>query len=277
MEKNNNYDKYTFLMSVYYKDNPEWLEESINSMLDQTVQPDEVLILKDGKLTKELEEVLNKYKENQIIKVIGFEKNRGLGPVLADGVKLAKNELIARMDSDDICDKERCEKQLKRFQENEKIDIVGGIVTEFVNSIENIVSIKGVPENDFQIYKYAKIRNPFNHPTVMYKKQKVIEAGNYQDNFRYEDYDLWIRMLMKGMKGYNIQENLVYMRVGDNFYNRRGGMKYLKTILKFRKEQYNRGFYNRREYIKSIIPHIIVSLIPNSIRKIVYIKVLRIT
>lgn len=269
------YNKYTFLMSVYYKDEPKWLEESINSMLEQTVLPDEILILKDGKLPKELEEVLEKYKNNKIIKIIGFEKNRGLGPVLADGVKLAKNELIARMDSDDISDKQRCEKQLEKFNQDNELDIVGGNVIEFIDSIDNVISIKIVPKDNLQIYQYSKKRNPFNHPTVMYKKKKVIEAGNYKDNLRYEDYDLWIRMLMKGMKGYNIQENLVYMRVGDDFYNRRGGIKYLKTILHFRKKQYERGFYTKSEYIKSIIPHIIISIIPNNIRKIVYKKMLR--
>ena len=157
--------EYSVLMTVYGKDNPEYFRKALMSMVKQTKKPDEIVLVKDGPVTDELQSVIDKIDEKNpnLIVQVPLPKNKGLGLALNEGIKVCKNELLARMDSDDICDKERCEKQLKRFQENEKIDIVGGIVTEFVNSIENIVSIKGVPENDFQTILYFQTDSEFAH------------------------------------------------------------------------------------------------------------------
>lgn len=270
-------EKYTVLMSVYYKDNPKWLEESINSMINQTIKPDEILLLQDGPLTKELEDKIKKIKKNKMIRVIPFEKNRGLGPVLEDGVKLAKNNLIARMDSDDISEKNRCELQLKKFAENENLAIVGGAVSEFLDDdINNIVSMKNMPEKNKDIHKYAHKRNPFAHPTVMFKKDKVLEAGNYKKCDFFEDYDLWSRMIEKKFECYNIQKKLVNMRVSRDFYDRRGGIQYLKKILKFKYTLYKeRKFYSLKEFIISAGGHSIVCLMPRKIRYNIYTNFLR--
>ena len=268
--------KYTVLMSVYIKDNPEWVEASINSMLNQTVKPDEILILKDGKLNDDLEETLKKFKSYKDIKIVGFEINRGLGPVLADGVRLAKNELIARMDADDISERDRCEIQLKKFEEDSNIDIIGGAVSEFIgNDIKNVVSNRNMPENNIDIYKYAHKRNPFAHPTVMFKKESVLKAGNYRECELCEDYDLWCRMLINNCKGYNVPKTLVNMRVNEDFYKRRGGIKYLNKMLKFKYSLYKIKFYSLMDLIISISVHIVVALIPSKIRVIIYNRFLR--
>lgn len=270
-------EKYTVLMSVYFKELPNRLEESINSMLEQSISPDEILLLEDGPLTKELYETIEKYKNNKIIKVVSFEKNRGLGPVLADGVVLARNKLVARMDTDDISEKDRCEKQLKIFEKNPELAIVGGGVREFLNDdITDVVSKRNMPETYEEIYKYAHTRSPFAHPTVMFNKEKIIEAGNYRKCDLFEDYDLWVRILQKEFKCYNIQEKLVNMRVSKEFYARRGGWSYLKKIIKFKYDFYkNKKFYSLKDFIVSTSAHTVVCLLPGKLRYKVYIKLLR--
>lgn len=269
--------KYSILMSVYYKENPEWLKISIDSMLNQTIKANEFIIVEDGKLTEKLDEVIEYYKEkySNLFKIIKLEKNMGLGPALEIGVNACTNEWIARMDSDDYSVPDRCEKQINKILEDKELDIVGSSIAEFENSIENIISYRNLPETNEEIYKYAKRRNPFGHPSVMLKKSKVLEAGNYRSYYLCEDYDMWVRMLECNAKCYNFQEILVYMRISKDFYARRGGLKYLKSILKFKKELRNKKFYSYKDYIISSGSHVIVCILPNSIRDFVYRKLLR--
>lgn len=270
-------DNYSVLMGVYYKENPKWLKQSIQSMLSQTIVTNDFVIIKDGKLTKELDEIISEYCKQypDIFNIVELAKNQGLGPALAIGIKECKNELIARMDSDDISIKDRCEKQLNFFKENPDMDIVGSNIAEFIENIDNIQAYRILPEHDNEIKQYAKRRNPFGHPSIMFKKSKVLEAGNYRSYYLCEDYDMWIRMIQKDAHCYNIQEILVYMRIGEDFYKRRGGIKYLKSILKFKKEQYKNGFYSKKDYIISSGSHIFMCLMPNNIREILYKKILR--
>lgn len=269
--------QYSVLMSVYYKENPKWLNESIDSIMKQNILTNDFVIVKDGKLTKELDEVISEYCEKypDIFHIVELEENQGLGPALAIGIKHCKNELIARMDSDDISVKDRCEKQLNKFQEDKKLDIIGSNIAEFIDNIENVQAYRMLPESDIAIKKYAKRRNPFGHPSIMFKKSKVLEAGNYRSCYLCEDYDMWIRMIENNANCYNFQEVLVYMRIGKEFYKRRGGIKYLKSILKFKKEQYNKGFFTRKDYILTAGTSFIICLAPNFLRELFYKKILR--
>ena len=270
-------DNYSVLMSVYDKEKPEWLKQSIQSMLDQTIVTNDFVIVKDGKLTNKLDEIISEYSKKypDLFNIVELEENQGLGPALAIGIIECKNELIARMDSDDISIQNRCEKQLKIFKENPNMDIVGSNIAEFIDNIDNIQAYRILPEQDNEIKKYARRRNPFGHPSIMFKKSKVLEAGNYRSYYLCEDYDMWIRMIQKNAHCYNIQKILVYMRIGEDFYRRRGGIKYLKSILKFKKEQYRNGFYSKKDYIISSGSHIFMCLMPNCIREFFYKKLLR--
>lgn len=269
--------KYSVLMSVYEKENPKYFEESIQSMVDQTIAPDEFVIVKDGKITNELEEVIKKFtsKTSNLFKIIDLKENVGLGPALAIGVENCKNEYIARMDSDDISIPTRIEKQLKKLEEDPELDIIGSSVGEFIESIDNVISYRELPEKNKEIQDFSKKRNPFAHPSVLLRKQKVLEAGNYREYYLCEDYDLWNRMIAKGAKCYNIQEHLVFMRISKDFFKRRGGVKYLKSILKFKVEQYKNGYYSISNLIISGGAHTIVCILPNSIREFIYLKLLR--
>lgn len=269
--------KYSVLMSVYYKENPKWLDYAIKSMLNQTISPDEFVLIEDGPLTKELDDVVNKYvtKYKDLFNVIKIPKNGGLGPALRLGIEKCKNEFIARMDSDDYSLPTRIEKQFEIFEKDKSLGLVGTNVEEFEGNIENVNCSVILPETHDEIYKFSKKRCPFRHPSILYKKSEVLKAGNYREFYLCEDYDLWVRMLRADCKCYNIQEPLVYMRVGSDFYKRRGGWKYMKTILKFKNEQLKVGYYSMFDYLRTTIPHIIVCLLPNNIRDYIYTNLLR--
>lgn len=269
--------KYSVLMSVYYKEKPEWLEYSIDSMLKQTIFPDEFVIVKDGPLTPELEKVINDFekKHPKLFNIITIEKNGGLGPALQRGILECKNEFIARMDSDDYSKPNRIEKEFAIFEKHPELGLVGTNVEEFEGDISNVNCHVILPEKHEDIYKFSKKRCPFRHPTLLYKKSAVLKAGNYREYYLCEDYDLYVRLLRSGCKCYNIQEPLVYMRIGADFYKRRGGIKYMKTILKFKNEQLKKGYFSLFDYIKTTVPHIIVCLMPNSLRDYVYRNFLR--
>lgn len=269
--------KYSVLMSVYYKEKPEWLSYSIDSMLDQTVKCDEFVLVEDGPLTEELEAVIEKYKSEykNLFKIIKLKENVGLGPALKIGIENCKNEFIARMDSDDYSMPNRIEKQFEQFEKDSSLGLVGTNVEEFEGTLENVNCSVVLPETHDAIYKFSKKRCPFRHPTLLYKKSSVMSAGNYREFYLCEDYDLYVRMLRDGCKCYNIQKPLVYMRVGQDFYKRRGGWKYMKTILKFKNEQLKIGYFSLFDYLRSTIPHIIVCLVPNSSRDFIYRNLLR--
>ena len=273
----NKYQNYSVLMSVYFKERPKFLKTSIESMMNQTVLTDDFVLMCDGPLTPELDAVIdemqNKY--GNVLHVIRFKKNGGLGHALQVGVQSCKNDLIARMDSDDIAYLDRCERQMAIFNDHPEVSICSGIVEEF-SIIPDIVDAKRVPpETNEEIVEFAKRRNPFNHPCVMYKKEAVEKVGSYQDFRMMEDYYLWLRMLMAGYQGYNIQEPLLHMRAGEDMYKRRAGWKYAKTQVKLFQYMKEKGFIDKKQYIKSCVIRSGSSLAPNWLRKFMFEKVLR--
>lgn len=268
--------KYSVLMSVYYKENPIYFRESIESVLNQTVRPDEFVIVCDGPLTEKLDEVIAEYskREPNLFNIVRLSENVGLGMALNKGILECHNEIIARMDSDDISYKDRMERQLY-VMENKKADIVSGTVNEFSDSIDNIISSRSLPETNEEIRKFARRRNPFNHPAIMYRKESVLKAGNYQRFDLFEDYYLWIRMLKSGSIGYNIKEPLLFMRAGEGMYMRRGGLKYASLLIKFKSYLLTSGYSNIIDFVVSTGVHIVIALLPTGLRKKFYERVLR--
>ncbi len=265
-----NYPPYSVLMSVYFKEKPDFLKQAIDSMLNQTVKPDEIILVEDGPLTDELYEVLNRYTANynNIFHRVVNETNLGLGKALNRGLEFCRNELIARMDTDDISIQTRCERQLMIFAENQNIDIVGSSIAEFINSEKEIISVRKVPETHNEICLFLKKRCPFNHMSVMFKKSAVLNAGGYLDWHFNEDYYLWIRMYLKGCKFANINENLVYVRVGEEMYARRGGKEYYKSEKNLFKFMYKHKIISWISYQKSKMVRFIVQvMMTNKIRQ----------
>lgn len=270
-----NYTEYSVLMSVYDKEKPEYLTVSIESILHQTFLPKEFIIVEDGKLNSDLEEVICTYEHNykSMIKIIRLEKNFGLGHALNVGVNACTTDVVARMDSDDYSTPDRCYTQMKKI--NEGYDIVGCNVAEFQNDIKNLVTYKIMPEDNDSIYKFSKLRNPFNHPTVMFKKKSIINIGNYKSGFRSEDYDLWLRAIYFKLNCYNIQEYLVYMRVSNEFYNRRSGRKNFAEHRNLMKTVLERRQITKEEYFINCSATFIKCFCPTFLRKLLYKKFLR--
>ncbi len=276
MSNPNNYN-YSVLMSVYYKEKAEYLMESMESMLQQTYPTNDFVLVCDGPLGDDLNRVIEQMKERfgNILQVIRLQKNVGLGNALNYGMKYCKNDLIARMDSDDISRSDRCENQLAVFKKFPDISIISGTVEEF-SMTSNIVDAKRIlPQQHDEIIKFAQKRNPFNHPCVMYKKKEVEAVGGYQDFYLLEDYYLWIRMLQNGSKGYNIQEPLLWMRAGQDMYKRRSGWKYAKSQIRLFHYMNQKYFISKKQQIQISIVRVISSMMPNIIRKILFETLLR--
>lgn len=266
---------YSVLMSVYYKENPKYFKESIESILSQSVSTNDFVIVCDGPLTEELTAVLGEYKDNSIINIVKLPQNQGLAKALAEGLKHCKYELVARMDSDDIAEPFRCEEQLLAF-ETEDLDVVGSNVVEFIDNPENIRTERCLPETYDDIREYSKKRNPMNHPSVMFKKSSVLACGSYQEFHLYEDYQLWVNMIMNGYKFKNIQKPLVKMRTTKDLYMRRGGIKYFMSGYKFQTYMYRCGHISFVRYLENLTERLVVhALMPNCIRQWFYLKVLR--
>ena len=232
--------KYSVLMSVYHKEKPEYLKQAIESIQAQTLQTDDFVLVCDGPLNDALDKVIATKQQEMgtTLNVVRLAKNGGLGKALNEGIKHCKNELVARMDSDDIAYPNRCEKQVAIFNVHPEVSVCSGIVEEFTTDPNTIDARRVPPETNAEIVEFAKKRNSFNHPCVMYKKFAVEAVGSYQDFYLLEDYYLWLRMLMAGCQGYNIQEPLLHMRAGSDMYLRRAGWKYAKTqaeLFKFMK------------------------------------------
>ena len=275
--KKNDYENYSVLMSVYKKEKAEYLKTSIKSMMNQSVPTNDFVLICDGSLTQELNEVINDAQRQygEKIRVVRFEKNGGLGHALQVGVKECKNAIIARMDSDDISNPYRCEKELEVLMNHPEISIVGSVIEEFSTTPDIVDAKRVVPETNDEIISFSKTRNPFNHPSVMYRKEAVLKAGNYS-NVRYmQDYYLWIDMLIAGMKGYNIQESLVWMRADSNLFKRRSGKIYVQIQIELFKKMYDAGYITKVEYLKSVFIRVCSALAPNKIRQFMFKKILR--
>ncbi|MFX3661702.1 MAG: glycosyltransferase [Ectobacillus sp.] len=269
--------KYSVLMSLYIKEKPEYLKQSIDSMLNQTLRPDEIVIVKDGPLTDELEEVLRGYSEKypELFNIIVSEKNIGLGLALNLGLNNCRNELVARMDTDDISLPERCEKQLKAFEEDNNLTIVGTMVDEFYNNPNKIVSSRIVPITHNEIYQFAKRRSPFNHPTVMYKKSKVLECGGYSNLRRNQDVDLFGRMLFMGFKAANIDESLLLFRSNNDLSKRRRSWENTKSYIATIHKLWKLGYSEFGDYMVVGLGQMVMFLCPLKVQNWLYKKFLR--
>ena len=237
-------EEYSILSSVYQGENPEYLRQSMESMVNQTVKSNDYVIVEDGPLTDRLRAVLNEYQAKyDYIHLIRIPENRGLGNALRVGLKQCKNSLVARMDTDDVSMPDRMELQLKFFEDDNSLDICGSYMYEFHKNIWDRDRLKKMPVTHEEIYKCGKRKNPFNHSTVMFRKETVMGMGSYNPKRkRGQDFDLFTRMLIKGARGYNVPEPLVYYRVSDDQYERRVSHESTRMILGIEKRNYQAGY-----------------------------------
>lgn len=230
-------------MSLYSKEKVDYLIESLESILKQTLLPDEIILVIDGPITEELQKVVKKYEDDysDILKTIPLEENIGLGKALDVGLAKCSNELVARMDTDDISLPTRCEKQVEKFESDTNLAIVGTMIDEFYDEPSNIVSSRIVPTDHEEIEKFMKRRSPFNHPAVMFKKSAVIHSGGYGKLRRKQDLDLFSRMINSGYKAANLDESLVLFRSNEDNFKRRKSWSYCKSYIVAQYAIYKRG------------------------------------
>lgn len=270
--KNKSYPPFSVLMSVYKNEKAQYLDASLKSIEDQSIIPNEIVLVEDGPLTKELYEIIDTHriKFGEVFKVVVLNKNQGLGNALRIGTKYISTNWIARMDTDDIAVPNRFELQLREIEKNPQLAVIGGQVDEFEGSIDNIVGKRTVPCSQVDIYKFIKWRSPFNHPTVMINKTMLEKVGGYENKGKLEDYFLWTKIIAKGYAVRNLPQVLVHMRVDSGMYNRRGEFKNLKPIIELRSFLYKNGLVTLTErYIGNTIM-IMNIIIPSKLRKIIY-------
>ena len=264
-------------MTVYKTEKNSVLNRSLKSCWEgQALRPNEIVIVKDGPLNCELDEIINYWKRKlgSQLNVIAIEENVGLGEALCIGIKECKYELVARMDTDDISMKNRFQSQINEFYKDCNLDCVGSVIEEFDEDPSKITGIRYVPENNDDIYKYSKRRNPMNHPSVMYKKSSVLKAGGPKNFTGFDDYYLWVRMMKQNFIFKNIQEPLLKMNAGKNQSKRRGGVLYFIKEVNFFYQIFLLKHINFFEMLINILIRLSARILPSSIRYYYY-KVLR--
>jgi len=268
-------NKFSVLMSVYQLESPAFLTQCLESLVVQTLPPNEVLIVEDGPIGNALQGVISRFRNLLPITTVRLAVNLGLGPALRAGVEQCRFGLIARMDSDDVCAPQRFERQMQHLADHPEIDVLGASISEFDSDPGCCIADRCLPESQDAIRLLAKGRNPVNHVTVLFRKAAVLSAGNYRSFGGFEDYDLWVRMLMAGARFHNMNEPLVLVRCGNGMVARRGGLAYLRREIALFRHFHKIGFLNAAEFVRALLPRVPIRLLPVSARAQFYKAALR--
>lgn len=268
--------EYSVLMAVYHGDTPAWYEEAVESMANQSLPPREIVIVEDGRLTDALYAAGKRCmaRHPELIRIVAQEQSQGLAAAMRYGVQKCRCEWIARMDADDISEPTRCEEEL-RMAAAEQADIVGCDCEEFFDSIQNPAAKRLFPATHDELVRFSRRRTPFCHPAVMMKKTAVLESGNYRDVYLHEDYDLFVRMLAHGCRSCSVKKILFHVRIGREFYGRRGGVQYVKTLLGYNVQLLRSGWMRPSDFIMRSCGNILVGLAPVPLRAWFYRRLLR--
>ncbi|PHM39566.1 putative UDP-galactose--lipooligosaccharide galactosyltransferase [Xenorhabdus mauleonii] len=264
------HNNFSVLMSLYDKEKPIYLHQCLESLYQQTLQPDEIVIIFDGSINVELEAVISKWKSILPLKIFKTEKNMGLGYSLNFGLLQCKHNLIARMDTDDICFPDRFEKQIAYMCKMPEISILGSNVIEYDETMSNIITKKTLALSHNDIIKFIKKRNPFNHMSVILRKDIIMKSGNYQHHIFMEDYNLWIRVISLGYKVENLSDRLLKVRTGNAMIKKRRGISYIKSELKLAKLKVEKNIDSFFPALLTFILRSIIRILPTSLLSKVY-------
>jgi len=263
---------FSVLLSVYHKENPEYLDKAILSLINQTITATEIVIVKDGPLGPNLNKIIQSYLESYptLFKVINLTENKGLGDALNEGLKNCTYEWIARMDSDDICVPDRFELQTTFLSEHPDVVVSGGYIEEFNTVPGDLNRVKKVPLSFEDVKRFSKNRNPINHPSVMFRKSIIIELGSYEKMLFFEDYYLWLKVLHKNHKIVNLNKILLYFRIGNNMIGRRHGYTYAIHELNFVINSNKNKFLSIKESVYFALIRFPLRIIPRGLLNIIY-------
>ncbi len=233
---------FSVLISIYYKEKPEHFNACMKSIWDfQTLKPSEIIMVEDGPLTPELDQVIAQWQEKigTSLKITKLAENVGTGKAKNIGLQQCSHEIVCIVDTDDISVSDRFEKQIKIFAKDPELVILGGQITEFIDDISSPSGMRKVPEHYGELVRFALKQSPFNNMTISYRKSKIMEVGGYQHHLWMEDYNLFLRVVAKGYKIQNLPDVLVYARIDNGMHARRKGYEYIKSekqLLKLKKE-----------------------------------------
>lgn len=275
----NNNNPFSVLISVYKNDKSEDFKTALASVTTmQTLKPSEVVLVVDGPVPDGINNVISDVEiaNPGLFHVVRFEQNQGLGIALQKGLEVASNEIVMRMDSDDIAVPERFEKQLAFMIENPEVAVCGGQIAEFIDSVDNVVGNRTVPCGNDEIYRYMKSRCAFNHMTVVLRRSMILGAGNYQPLFWNEDFYLWVRLMVARCKFANLPDTLVNVRVGKEMYQRRGGRRYFKSEFFIQDLMRQNGIISWSRFCFNVLARWCIQVaMPNWLRGFVFQKLFR--
>lgn len=267
---------FSVLICVYKNDNSKYFKEALDSIYNQSLKPSEIVLVIDGYIPRETEEVISSFSGVSILKIVRLKENMGHGIARRMGIEACSNDIIALMDADDISVKTRFEKQIPLFVANSSLSVLGSNIDEFEENIHSVIAVRKVPETNEKIKEYLKKRCPFNQMTVCIRKNMVQQVGGYLDWYHNEDYYLWIRLHEKGFQFKNLNESLVKMRVSNELYKRRGGKKYFFSEYRLQKYMLNKRIINNFEFLDNVIKRFVLQiLVPNNLRAILFKKFAR--
>lgn len=259
------------VLPTYGGDDPDALREAIESLVSQTRQPDELLIIRDGPVPAANQTVLDEFDTTySFFRVIAFEDNQGRAIARATGLEQCRGDFVAMMDSDDISLPTRLEQQENFLRENPAVDLVGAQLLEFDPETGEEVGIRSLPTDHEAISNLAKTRSPVSQSTVMARRKAILDAGNYRDVDRMEDYGLWVRMLVNGAQFANLPDILVKARTGEGMYERRAGWEYAREEVRIQREFVGLGFISSVTAIRNIAFRVPIRFVPNVVRAYAY-------
>ncbi|MGL5948593.1 MAG: glycosyltransferase [Aeromonas sp.] len=267
--------KFSLLMSVYGQDDPAYLQQALESLCQLTLAPADIVVVEDGPLPVAVQQVLAAYQARWPLRRHALANNVGLGAALAHGLTVCHHEWVARFDSDDICHPERFAKQCAYLAAHSEVALLGGYIAEFDHDWRQAHAVRQTPTQAQAIVAHARTRNPFNHMTVMFKKSAVLAAGNYQCEFLFEDYALWVRMLAQGVVAANLSEVLVYARTGRAMAARRGGWRYARAEVALQWRFFRSGFTSWAKLLANLCVRVPTRLVPSALRVWMYRTCLR--
>ena len=271
-EVRDDFEKFSVLMSVYYREDPTFFYDAICSVFKNTIIPNDVVVVVDGPITDSLNDTIKKLQDIYLIKFIFLKKNVGLGRALNIGVEHCKYDLIMRMDTDDYCIETRFEDQLRCFYKNKNLSLVGGFTAEYDESMSNFTGIRNVACGYDSIKTMAKKRNPFNHMTVAFRKKAILSVGGYKHHLYMEDYNLWLRIIAKGYLVENIPKVLVNVRAGDGMLSRRKGVMYIYSEYELYKLKKDLGIDTLIHSTIIFLMRVFTRVLPLSSMKYLYSK-----
>jgi len=267
---------FSVVMSVYHADHPVHFAQAIESVINQSLQPIELILVVDGPINGKLKDVVYKYEGNPLVKLMQLPDNVGLGSARHQAILSAVTPVVAVMDSDDICLPNRFELQIEALN-TKKIDVVGAYIAEFSEFPEALERVRKVPLIHDQIVKRGRLLSPINHVTIMFRKESYLRVGGYHAFRKVEDYDLFYRMVVAGLKFANLPEILVLVRATDAQYTRRHGLEYLREEIKLCRGMFKSGYIGYIDLLRNLAIRIVVRLMPVSILEILSKRFLRVS